>query len=171
MYFWIRISQHVLFKPQNIIIGITFNVLDGKTSIIIPVEGEADTFVVTIDRKLVKITWDGVSDKILNVNVLGEVENEPETKNNRFNDGKADPTGRLWVGTLTEEVEPLKFPKANGNLYSYQSGKGFKQHVGGISISNGLAWNRDLKKFYYIDTLTFQDSEFDYDEVNGTICK
>lgn len=145
--------------------------LDGKVSIIIPVEGEKDKFAVTIDRKLTKITWDGISDKVSNIEILGEVETAPETQNNRFNDGKADPTGRLWVGTLSSEPEPLKFLTGNGSLYSYEKENRFTWQVGNITISNGLAWNKEIKKFYYIDSLAYKVFEFDYDEVNGTICK
>lgn len=145
--------------------------LEGKVSIIIPVEGEENRFAVTIGKKLAKVTWDGVSHNVSSVEILGEVEDAPETQKNRFNDGKADPTGRLWVGTLTHETEPLKFAPDLGNLYSYEKGKGFKHQLSGITVSNGLAWNRELKKFYYIDTFAHNVSEFDYNEAEGTICE
>lgn len=65
---------------------------------LVPVEGTNDRFLIGVGRKLVVVTWDGVSDKVSNTEVLLEVENEPGYTGNRFNDGKADPVGRLWAG-------------------------------------------------------------------------
>lgn len=65
---------------------------------VIPVEGTDDQFLVGLGRKLIVVTWDGVSDKVSKIEELLEVENEPGYTNNRWNDGKADPTGRLWAG-------------------------------------------------------------------------
>lgn len=126
---------------------------------------------MSIGRKLAKVTWDGISDKVSGIEILGEVENAPETKDNRFNDGKVDPAGRLWIGTLGPENAALEFLIERANLYSYDKENGFKHQLNKISISNGLAWNKELKKFYYIDSLSYEVVEFDYDEVNGSICK
>ena len=70
----------------------------------VPVDGATNQFVVSIARKLLLVTWDGVSDKISDSELLIEVENKPGYFNNRFNDGKADPSGRLWAGTVTKIV-------------------------------------------------------------------
>lgn len=42
--------------------------------------------------------------------------------------------------------------KGRGSLYSLDRGT-VKKHAIDIGISNGLAWNTDAKKMYYIDTL------------------
>ena len=60
-----------------------------------------------------------------------------------------------------------KFEKDQGAFYSLDSKLQMKLQFSSVSISNGLAWKDD--KFYYIDTLTFQVSVFDYDAKNGTI--
>lgn len=92
---------------------------------------------------------------------LARVE-EPAT--NRFNDGKCDPAGRLLAGSMdmTEKA-------ASGNLYSLEAGKSPRKLLGGIRISNGLAWSPDHKTFYYIDTPTRQIRAFDYDLDTGDI--
>lgn len=41
--------------------------------------------------------------------------------------------------------------------------------LSGISISNGLAWNKANDKFYYIDTPTGKVVEFQYNAESGTI--
>lgn len=48
-----------------------------------------------MERDLVLITWDGVSSKPTKIEKLLEVD---QGTSNVFNDGKADPSGRLWIG-------------------------------------------------------------------------
>lgn len=60
------------------------------------------------------------------------------------------------------------FELNKGSLYSYSGGK-FTKHVHPVSISNGLAWNVELKKFYYIDSLQRRVFQYDYDIEKGTI--
>lgn len=40
-----------------------------------------------------------------------------------------------------------------------------------ITLSNGLAWNKDNTKFYFIDTPTLKVIEFDFDAEQGTLSK
>lgn len=62
-------------------------------------------------------------------------------------------------------VEPHK-----GAVYSITK-KEVRKQIPAAGISNGLAWNDDLKKFYYIDTHNKTVDEYDFDIVTGTICK
>lgn len=70
-------------------------------SLIIPIRGEKDKFLISIGRELAIVTWDGESEKVSNIQKLFEVDNEPNTIDNRFNDGKCDPSGRLWAGNMS----------------------------------------------------------------------
>lgn len=67
-------------------------------SLVVPVEGTTDQFVVSLDRELAVVTWDGVSEKASSIKKIAEIDNVPDTLDNRFNDGKCDPSGRLWAG-------------------------------------------------------------------------
>ena len=88
-----------------------------------------------------------------------------EPVNNRFNDGKCDPTGRFLAGSMSlNESDP------SGALYSYD-GKTVTTLLTGIRISNGLTWSPDHKTFYYIDTPTRQVTAFDYDLATGQIAE
>ena len=71
---------------------------------------------------------------------------ENELQNNRFNDGKCDSAGRLWIGTMNKKVV-----RDAGNLYSFDGNKLSLKHSG-ITISNGMAWSNDSRIMYYIDT-------------------
>jgi sugar lactone lactonase YvrE len=86
-----------------------------------------------------------------------------EPAGNRINDGKCDPMGRFLVGTMDNTEQQV-----SGSLYSY-NGKTLATLLSGLGIANGLAWSRDTKTFYYIDTPTRQVQAFDYDLASGTL--
>jgi len=61
-------------------------------SIIIPMKGEDNKFLVTIGGKVTEVTWDGKSEKPDNIRVLTDIE-RLAGGGIRFNDGKVDPSG------------------------------------------------------------------------------
>lgn len=63
----------------------------------------------------------------------------------RFNDGKADAKGRLWVGTIDDARQP------ESALYCLRDGA-FVQMKDGITVSNGMAWSPDGGTMYWADT-------------------
>lgn len=70
----------------------------------------------------------------------------------RFNDGKCDCQGRLWVGTMMiDEGSPRA--KGSGALYRYEKRKAVKV-LDGMTIPNGIAFSEDNRFFYHIDTPT-----------------
>lgn len=83
--------------------------------------------------------------------------------NIRFNDGKCDPSGRLWVGSMGLEQKPYR-----ASLYSLDQGIA-KQQLDSITISNGIVWSKDQKTMYYIDTPDENVKAFDYNVATGDI--
>ncbi|MDN3357401.1 SMP-30/gluconolactonase/LRE family protein [Actinomadura sp. DC4] len=80
----------------------------------------------------------------------------------RMNDGKCDPAGRFWAGTMDyDESHP------RGSLYVFDGTA--RTVLEGVTISNGLAWSPDRRTMYYIDTPTGRVDTFTYDEADGTI--
>jgi len=137
-----------------------------QVSFLIPVKGEKNKFLIGLGRQLAVVTWDGESENVSNIETLVEVENESETKDNRFNDGKCDSSGRLWAGTMG--ANPRQEVVRRGSLYTFQKGK-ITKNLSNIGISNGLAWSDDNKKMYYIDSITGCIESYDYDINNGKI--
>lgn len=82
-------------------------------------------------------------------------DNRPEL---RFNHGACDCRGRFWAGTMG-----LKVRGPVGSLFVLMPDRTFKRMLTGITVSNGLAWNRARDKFYFIDSPTREISVFDYD--------
>lgn len=90
---------------------------------------------------------------------------EPDKKpDNRFNDGKCDPAGRFWAGTISTV-------KKTGDAALYMLDAGHQVHLKypGVTNSNGLCWTADAKTFYYIDTPTRKVLAFDFDNGTGAI--
>jgi sugar lactone lactonase YvrE len=81
----------------------------------------------------------------------------------RFNDGKADPQGRLWVGTIYEPRQP-----ANAALYCW-SGGALKKMAADITVSNGLAFSPDGRTLYWSDTQAHRIMAFDFDAQQGRL--
>lgn len=139
---------------------------------VIPVQGSANHFVVGAGRKVVLVLWDGVSNSAQVEKVLFEVEtNDKRFEGNRFNDGKCDPEGRLFAGTM--RYVGNEFEHRWGSLYRYSRENGGKVSTikSDVGISNGLTWNERLKKFYYIDTTDYEVKEYDYDLKTGEVGK
>ena len=89
---------------------------------------------------------------------------EPDLENTRFNDGKCDAAGRLWIGTMDMNEE-----RPDGSLYCLDTDLKLKRVIKGVTISNGLAWSADNKIMYFIDTPTKKISAFDFDLASGEI--
>ncbi len=89
---------------------------------------------------------------------------ERDRPNNRFNDGKCDPRGRFWAGTMSMVGQA----KA-GSLYVLETDHSVRHVLGSVTTSNGLDWSPDRSKMYYIDTPTMMVRAFDYDADSGTI--
>ncbi|NGP46802.1 SMP-30/gluconolactonase/LRE family protein [Bacillaceae bacterium SIJ1] len=90
---------------------------------------------------------------------------ESHLPDNRFNDGKCDPAGRFWAGTMRLKEDA----RGHGALYCLEPSLDIKKKLDNIGTSNGIAWSPDAKKMYYIDTPTQQVVAYDYDIHTGAI--
>ncbi|XP_069695229.1 regucalcin-like [Periplaneta americana] len=147
----------------------TVKIEGGPVSIVIPVEGTNDKFVITVGRNVAIMTWDGESGTPADVKHVCTVDTE-QSQDTRLNDGKADPTGRLWAGTMCSDTEfPQKIIPELGAMYSFSKDWKATKHLKKITVSNGFAWTEDLKIMYYIDSTTRKVHAFDFDVENGKI--
>ena len=83
---------------------------------------------------------------------------------NRFNDGKCDPAGRFWAGTISMVKDT-----GSANLYCLDTDGSLSLKVSGVTNSNGICWNADATKMFYIDTPTQNVRAYDYDLESGAI--
>ncbi len=82
----------------------------------------------------------------------------------RFNDGKCDPAGRFWVGTMALDTR-----KGAAVLYCLGADGSIKQVLDNLTIANGIVWTSDKRTMYFTDTRTQQVQAFDYDNDSGEI--
>lgn len=90
------------------------------------------------------------------VHPFASVESHRETQ--RLNDGKCDPKGRLWVGSIVEKGDDGK-----ASLYCVKPDGTVVTLITGVTNSNGLVWSDEGRRFYYIDTPTQQVVAYDCD--------
>lgn len=141
-------------------------VFGGSTvSFIVPVEGKPGTFIISRGRDVNLLTWNGENKHDGNkvtLEPLTSVENNLYI--NRFNDGKADPWGRLWAGTMPmgETFEKTVSTPGRGSLYIMSTGKDIKMETQATSvgISNGLDWSLDNRTMYFIDSILLRVDAF-----------
>ncbi|HQX57559.1 MAG: SMP-30/gluconolactonase/LRE family protein [Rhodoferax sp.] len=86
----------------------------------------------------------------------------------RFNDGKADPLGRFWAGTMYEPrtsavAELLSLDCRDGRTPQVQ------RMAGGATIANGLAWSPDQRQVYWADTLQHTIWVWDWNAADNTM--
>ena len=79
----------------------------------------------------------------------------------RSNDGRADPWGGFWIGTMGIQGEPNV-----GAIYRYYRGE-VRTIVPTLSISNAICFAPDRSCAYYTDTPTLKIMRFDLDPETG----
>lgn len=92
------------------------------------------------------------------------VDPEPGADGRRKNDGRVDPYGNFWVGTLREaDYAPV------GALYRIRPARSVSREAEGLAIPNGLAFDRERRRLYYADTRAYTIWACDQDPETGDI--
>lgn len=96
--------------------------------------------------------------------LIARFSHDPRTT--RFNDGKADPLGRMWAGTMYEPRDARK-----AALYSIDCRPDNGNHgkplialkAQDAITANGVAWSPDRKTLYWTDTPSHAIQAWDWD--------
>lgn len=139
-------------------------------SIIIPTDEEFE-YIVASDKELHLWTIDETNSS----NLICKIDVD---ENIRLNDGKCDPSGRLWIGTLDKLDRPNR-----AHLYRFDfddnchelevsDQRAYLQEVKDfpVSLSNGIGWNKAGDQMFYIDTPERRLDIYNYDPKNGILC-
>lgn len=82
----------------------------------------------------------------------------------RFNDGKCDPGGRFWVGSMNDVVRG-----PDGILYRIEPARGFVPVLEDITVPNSLCWSPDGRTMYFADSPRLTLWAFPFDPASGEL--
>ena len=138
--------------------------LDGSNIHALEVDGNPGCVVFSDDGTMVAGVDNQISSLDGDGNLLKVLADTNEGSGLRFNDGKCDPSGRFWVGSMDRKEK-----NRLGSLYSWNSIEGLVNREQGVTVSNGMGWSPDNALFYYIDSPTRKVSVYDFDLLTGGI--
>ena len=106
-------ANHTIFWVD--IMGCAIHALDMKSHALrsISTPSMIGSFALCSDGNIIAALQDGfafINKNTREINAIGDP--EKHLKGNRFNDGKTDPAGRFWAGSMS-----LNGEKGTGNLY------------------------------------------------------
>lgn len=82
----------------------------------------------------------------------------------RFNDGRTDPAGRFWAGTVN-----MTKSAHDAALYRLDQDGGIAEVEGGMLTCNGAAFDAAGQRFYHADTPSHALRAYDYDLQGGAL--
>jgi len=89
----------------------------------------------------------------------------------RFNDGRVDPQGRFWAGTMveTDKIANKSDKISKGGLYRLDHDGRCVKVLDNINISNGLCWKHASATMLHADSPKQTVTEYAYDASSGTL--
>ncbi|EFA79417.1 senescence marker protein-30 family protein [Heterostelium album PN500] len=142
LLYWIDIDgkQLYVYDPKTYITA-SYS-LPNKPGTIVPrCKGEPGEVVIALERIGVVI-YNYLTGK------YKVIANPEQSSTNRYNDGKCDPLGRFWVGSLSYKNG---YPP-EAKLYRVNVDHSYETMLEQVRISNGIVWTPDGSLMYYIDT-------------------
>jgi sugar lactone lactonase YvrE len=162
MLYWVDIAGFKIHRLNAFMGTVESWSLESEPGSMAPARGGG--LVIALRDRIVRArSWGGP------LETLSVFHHDPKTT--RFNDGKCDPLGRFWAGTM---YEPRTQRKAE--LFSLDArgtgksgGKPLVQRMAQhATIANGLAWSPDARTVYWADTPQHVIYAWDYDaQSNG----
>lgn len=89
---------------------------------------------------------------------------EPPERDNRLNDGRCDAKGRLWVGTMDNQLH-----RPNGSFYRVDPSGEVHHQFDDVIVSNTVALSPTQDTLYFSDTRRFVTWQFSLDLGGGTL--
>ncbi|WP_291999086.1 SMP-30/gluconolactonase/LRE family protein [Caldivirga sp.] len=154
--YWVDINGGYvhMFRPMD---GFTRSIKIDQMPSCIALNNDGNVIVTVKDRVIVLNPDNGSV-----VRTLVTIDEGPD---NRFNDCRCDPLGRLVAGTMYMPM-PRK-PQAS--LYIIDHDLKVRRLLSGVMVSNGLTWSGDGSTMYYIDSPTRRIAIYNYDVKGGEL--
>ncbi len=164
--YWVDICRYLIhrFDPVG---GAVKSWIFAEPPTALALTDRADTLLVAVGGRI--ILWQPKNDA--RAEFAFPEKNWPEV---RLNDGRADPAGYFWAGSMQNNVledggtKPIT-DAAAGRLFRIASDGSNAVYKSGIGITNTFCWSPDRKRFYCGDTLANTIYVWDYNQANGAI--
>ena len=92
------------------------------------------------------------------------VDPEAGRDENRFNDGRCDPGGRFWAGTMNRNMRA-----PTGSFYRLEPSGHADELFNDVSVTNGVAFGPDGRTLYFADSPKGVVLAFDLDPETGSL--
>jgi len=152
--YWTDIPQGRLFRYDPVT-GQHEQCYDG-----VPVGGftiQADgTLLLFMERGAIATWREGKLDFV--------VKEIPAERESRFNDVIADPAGRVFCGTVNQDVGSLP-----GRLYRLDTDGSLHQILDNLTVANGMGFTPDRRQMYLTDSAKRTIYLFDYAQETGAL--
>lgn len=163
--YWTDINRFLIHR-LDVTRGVVHEWYFDEPVVAISLTTNAETFLVALGSRL--ILWQPRTDARID---QGFTLNEwPKM---RLNDGRADPNGNFWVGSMRNNVNPDgslgTAGGSDGKLYKIAATGDSSIWREAVGISNTLCWSPDCRRFYFGDSLANTIYSYDFDLERGVI--
>ena len=151
--YWLDIPMGKLFR---------FDPASGKHEHVYEAGEAIGGFTVQADGSLLLFMARGAIKTWRAGQVTTIIDEIPEERHTRFNDVIADPTGRVYGGTMATADRP-------GRLYRVDLDGSLTVMLDAVGIPNGMDFTLDLTRMYFTDSASRAIHLFDYDQATGAL--
>lgn len=89
---------------------------------------------------------------------------ESDLPHNRFNDGKCDPAGRLWIASMDDRVR-----EPSGAIWRIDGEPSARRMADGHIVGNGFGWSPDGRTMYFTDSENRVIFAYPFDAATGAL--
>lgn len=163
--YWVDINRFLLHRLDLRTGAVTSHLFD-QPVVALSLTTREGLLLVALGSKLILLDVEADTREDFGVSL-------PGTPNVRFNDGRTDPNGVFWIGSMGNNVglngENLDVTDGQGKLFCYQSGGALEKVEADIGIANTLCWSPDKSTFYFGDTLKNEIRAYPFDAATSRI--
>jgi sugar lactone lactonase YvrE len=163
--YWVDINRFLVHRLDVTSRSVTSHLFD-EPVVALSLTSREGTLLVALGSKLILLHVETDQRQDLGVTLPGS----PAV---RFNDGRTDPNGVFWIGSMGNNVGPsgenLDVTDGLGKLYRYAAGGQLQEVEAGIGIANTLCWSPDKSTFYFGDTLKNEIRAYPFDAATSSI--
>jgi sugar lactone lactonase YvrE len=163
--YWVDINRFLVHRLDVESGAVTSHLFD-EPVVALSLTTRDGTLLVALGSKLVLLQVETDQRQDLGVTL-------PSSPTVRFNDGRTDPNGVFWIGSMGNNVGPngenLDVTDGLGKLYRYTESGSLEEVEANIGIANTLCWSPNKSYFYFGDTLKNEIRRYSFDAATSSI--